>query len=718
MSATTAGRRIAVLSATVDPTYAFFAPLTALIWREVTGFDPLLLLVGGEEAWRADARAAVALDEAAHHAEIVFVPAVAGAAAHTLAQVVRLCGAALDGGDNDYLLVSDVDLWPLNAQRFRLRQGKQMFQIMNADAYGTEADRFPMCYLGGPRALWREIFSLDGGLAAALGRMPWPADGDWHFDEKFASASLRAWSGFAARALQLPRPAGAGHGRLDRADWQFPDGAGAGRLRGLVDAHLLRPGFSPENWPRLRALLASLLTGAKLRAAIDYHARYQAAAAPASLASPPSSVSVPAPIANDAGALEDAFRLWFRAFAARAPEPYRSYGGYGDGLPNGTACSLEAIRVFASLVGDPDAVILNAGAGVSSFLLRRLFRNVVCVDSDPTYLNIVRDLCVGHGLSGDGFIAGLENAPDADFTFFDYGAITEQERLGYYAMAYRKTRRAVYCDDADDRPHGFPLLRQRLIDFAAAQGVAAVDRRDAIDRYGRWGVVVPKAPAATGPGLIAFGLWGGQALYVRGALENVRAAAQHYPGYRVRIYTDDPMVLDQAASALSGGAAADAAGFAAGAGTPLEVVVMPPNQGIRGMFWRFLAASDQQADPILFRDCDSRLNPREASAVRAWLGSGRRFHVMHDHPHHADWPMLGGMWGVRGGVVTDMEARIAAFGLWAQKPDDMHFLTAHVWPEARRDVVHHASVATHVAPAVPFPPHAPWSGFVGQIVGP
>jgi hypothetical protein len=114
--------------------------------------------------------------------------------------------------------------------------------------------------------------------------------------------------------------------------------------------------------------------------------------------------------------------------------------------------------------------------------------------------------------------------------------------------------------------------------------------------------------------------------------------------------------------------ACDAQSFAAHLGVRLEVIAMPSNVGIRGMFWQFLAASDQQSDPILIRDCDSRLNPREVAAVTEWLASGRKFHVMHDHPDHAGWPMLCGMWGVRGGVLTHMEQRIAAwvFGMPSQ----------------------------------------------------
>jgi hypothetical protein len=686
------GQKRVVLSATINPAYSFFAPLTALVWRHIAGFDPLLLLIGSSIEWRSDPRAAVVLAEASRHAEVVFVPRLAGVADHSLAQVVRLCAAALDGADDDYLLVSDIETWPLDGERYQAVDPRREFQVFNADAYG--GDRLPMCYLGGRRAAWRDIFGLAGNIELALANIPWPADTDWHFDERYASGRLRAARDFERRCELLPRPCGPNHGRLDRARWRVP----ASRA-GLVDAHLPRPGFTAEHWPQLRSLLQLLLPPDELDVSAAYHDRYIGASR----------------IAVGDGGLESTFRLWFHEFARVAPEPYRSYGGYGDGEPNGTACSLEAIRAFARLVDDPDAVLLNAGAGASSFLLRRLFRNVVCVDGDATYLEIVRRICVDQGLSGEGFVVGLENAPEADYTFFDYGEISSQAAARDYALAYRKTRKAVYFDDADDRPHAFPRYRQLLLEFAASQGAPAEDCRAATDAYGRWGVVVRKVAPPPARGLIAFSLWGANPLYLHGAICNIEAAARYYPGFRVRIYTDDSDALDRAAACVTADPACDARRLAARHGVSIDVVTMPLNVGIRGMFWRFLAASDQQADPILIRDCDSRLNPREAAAVADWLASGRKFHVMHDHPHHVDWPMLGGMWGVRGGVLNDMERRIAAWGVWNTKPDDLKFLAERVWPDACHDLAHHSSVSTS-SPAVSFPAHIPWTGFVGEIV--
>ena len=39
----------------------------------------------------------------------------------------------------------------------------------------------------------------------------------------------------------------------------------------------------------------------------------------------------------------------------------------------------------------------------------------------------------------------------------------------------------------------------------------------------------------------------------------------------------------------------------------------------------------------LMRNLDSRLSIREKLAVDEWVSSGKRFHVMRDHPSHSDW---------------------------------------------------------------------------------
>jgi len=66
-----------------------------------------------------------------------------------------------------------------------------------------------------------------------------------------------------------------------------------------------------------------------------------------------------------------------------------------------------------------------------------------------------------------------------------------------------------------------------------------------------------------------------------------------------------------------------------------------------GMFWRFYAISDPDAEFVIFRDTDCRLANREAQAVGEWTRTDKCLHIMRDHPMHTE-PIMGGMWGVHG----------------------------------------------------------------------
>ncbi|WP_049976478.1 tetratricopeptide repeat protein, partial [Azospirillum sp. B506] len=128
--------------------------------------------------------------------------------------------------------------------------------------------------------------------------------------------------------------------------------------------------------------------------------------------------------------------------------------------------------------------------------------------------------------------------------------------------------------------------------------------------------------------VVAFSLWGTAGIYSRGAVENARLVPSLYPGWSCRIYHDDsvpPEVL----------AELDALGA--------ERMAMPPGSGpVTGLYWRFLASDDPTVRRFVCRDCDSRIGPREAAAVAAWIASGKAFHVMRDHPLHSEL-MLAGM---------------------------------------------------------------------------
>lgn len=120
-------------------------------------------------------------------------------------------------------------------------------------------------------------------------------------------------------------------------------------------------------------------------------------------------------------------------------------------------------------------------------------------------------------------------------------------------------------------------------------------------------------------------------MYRSGALENARLCRDVYPGWVCRFYLSTEIDAGTEEKLHEAGA---------------EVVRRERRSDFEGTFWRFEAAGEEGLEAVLFRDCDSRLNAREAAAVAEWLASGAKLHIMRDHPEH-HWPIMAGMWGMR-----------------------------------------------------------------------
>jgi hypothetical protein len=195
--------------------------------------------------------------------------------------------------------------------------------------------------------------------------------------------------------------------------------------------------------------------------------------------------------------------------------------------------------------------------------------------------------------------------------------------------------------------------------------------------------------------VISFSLWGSQPKYTAGAIRNAELADQIYPGWVCRFYC--------------GSSIPDATLGSLRSRPNVDVRLMPEPGDWRGLFWRFLPASDPDVDVMLSRDTDSRLNARERAAVDDWLSSGRSFHVMRDHPWH-NTPILGGMWGVRRGALDDIENLHQAWDKADRWGPDQEFLAAVVAPRARSSWREHDPYFART----PFPTRRRRREFVGQ----
>ena len=136
---------------------------------------------------------------------------------------------------------------------------------------------------------------------------------------------------------------------------------------------------------------------------------------------------------------------------------------------------------------------------------------------------------------------------------------------------------------------------------------------------------------------VSFSLWGGKPIYCVGAIKNAELMSKIYNGWKMVVFYDDtvPQPIITRLNEL-GVITIDASTF-----------------DTYGMFWRFFTYSFDDCEYVVFRDTDSRISPREFSAVEEWIESGKTIHVMRDHPAHripygTNRPgILGGMWGIK-----------------------------------------------------------------------
>jgi hypothetical protein len=137
--------------------------------------------------------------------------------------------------------------------------------------------------------------------------------------------------------------------------------------------------------------------------------------------------------------------------------------------------------------------------------------------------------------------------------------------------------------------------------------------------------------------IISFSLWGNNPKYTVGAVKNANLAGKFYPGWVCRFYcaTDVPIDIIRELKKTS------------------EVVICDDRPDWRFTTKRFLPMSEDDVERVIFRDTDSRFSDREVAAVNEWIESDEILHVMKDHPFHGGFPILAGMFGIKGGFVSN-----------------------------------------------------------------
>lgn len=283
-------------SSDLNQDYAFYLPLSAMVWRAVTGLRSAVILVGTPAEWEANARCwfAARLAREKWGAELYFVPRCEGHRDSTVAQVARLYGGLLPLPGSSYLITADADMWPLSPTPFRVPMGNgRPFTVNYANAYlkdvgGTlvPEGKYPICYLAGSVAAWREIMQLPKvsgrigeeihrQLDAGLGRNS-GSDSAWNYDELLFGVRFHEWPRHES-AMMHTRRGQPPVDRVDRSCW--PEALDAAIAKGY-DAHLPRPAYTDQNWAKLRPIINAKASAAMLEWSDAYRADFLAIPAP------------------------------------------------------------------------------------------------------------------------------------------------------------------------------------------------------------------------------------------------------------------------------------------------------------------------------------------------------------------------------------------------------------------------------------------------------
>lgn len=234
-------------------TYDAFGPLTAMLWREIAGYEALVILTGTEEEWQSPRHKAI--QRAYDGLEIIprYVGFLNFGNRILASKVCRYYAAALNLPEDQYLLTGDIDIWPLQREWFNREWPKPIhFYFANAHNYEKHAT----CYVGATVKDWRELFKIDTRKPIAH-----------HLDREFQASLMQdgTWTGWRSdetfmrsrilNAPWYPDKCSFIEGdyatmRIDRSAWPKKI-----EIAGKVDAHLPRPIDDPRVYGAVRPII-------------------------------------------------------------------------------------------------------------------------------------------------------------------------------------------------------------------------------------------------------------------------------------------------------------------------------------------------------------------------------------------------------------------------------------------------------------------------------
>jgi len=189
----------------------------------------------------------------------------------TYSQCSRLYGACLDFPEDEVLITSDVDM-----AVFKLPPYHGGFTIFGGDL--VPDGQYPMCYASATAKEWRQAFKLNNKtyqqcLDETIGKEECEnmRGNLWSRDQETLKNMIMADASFITNVKRARPGTQFSDNRIDRDDINWRSYMN----ENLIDAHLWRPGYTEENFPKIMELMTTMYPQDDFNWLIEYNEKYK-----------------------------------------------------------------------------------------------------------------------------------------------------------------------------------------------------------------------------------------------------------------------------------------------------------------------------------------------------------------------------------------------------------------------------------------------------------
>lgn len=260
----------AIVSSTHDDKYLFFLPIITWCWNKL-GVDVICFM----RMPATFAGKGILLEKVREEYSLRFSLVPFECLEHkeaTYAQCSRLYAGSLGLPDDEVLISSDIDMAVFKIPEIWEPEG---FVVTGFDLVPPE--QYPMCYISASVKYWRMVFGDDpvqkqlddllGGIECESFRGNyWGKDQEQAFKRisEYGQTGTMQFNNRARPGTQFAE------NRVDRDDINWRSYLGPD----LMDAHLWRPGYSDENFPKILELLQTQYPEENFQWLINYRNEY------------------------------------------------------------------------------------------------------------------------------------------------------------------------------------------------------------------------------------------------------------------------------------------------------------------------------------------------------------------------------------------------------------------------------------------------------------